>query len=426
MVGEGVIGAIINIVVLSYVARTLGPESYGMYAYVFALAALLASFGHLGLDPIAIRSLVNEPELLHGEILGTAMVLRLVAYGLAAIGLVFYGIFNPDHSHLEVSLFFAAAVFLVSQPGTTVPVLWFRAKSDMRSPSASNLFVAFVGGMLKIAVLTAGFGVLALGISQAFAGIAASGLLICVFLKKGGMRFSMWSISRNRIAAMLKNSWRFQVGGLLAALYLQIDIPLIRVFAGPEDVGEYAVAARLVAMLGIFAVAVAATVYPLMIRAHEQGRKAEDHMLRLCFSIMTLGAYFFIVAEILVGDEVLRLLIGERFEESGALVSILILTLPFAFTRPITNHWAVLNNRGNFIILSESLGALIVICLNLVLLPTLGAYGAALSMLISFTVASIFAKLFKRDTRRLLALQAISFINPVTPVLSILFKRFKN
>lgn len=417
---EGLSSAIVNIVVLSYLTRVLGPGPIGMYAYVYALAALVGMLGYLSLDGVVIRELVTTDREKHGEIIGTAIMLRMIGYLVAAILIVGYSALQREHSGTEIALFASAALFLVGQPVSMVLTLWFRAQSNLRTPSAANLSVTFAGGGLKITALFLGLGVVAIGFTQTLAAFLASGALLAVFLRHGGPSLRNWSVSWPRGLEMLRECWKLQVGALLGTLYLQIDIPMLRLLAGPEVVGEYAVAARLVAMTLIFSAGVAMTAYPAMIRARAEGPEAYARLLRLAFSVVTLGAYLGILGNALFGQWILDRLVGDRFEHTSLLVTLLLLTLPLAFTRALVSQWVTLNGRGNFLIWSEGLGALTVVGLNLILIPRLGGTGAAISMLAAYVVSSVGAKIIAPDTRWLLMIQLKSLIDPVSPVIRLL------
>ena len=423
MVADGLFAALVNVAILAYIARTLGPEAYGMYAFVFALAALLGMLGHMGLDGVLTRELVNEPPNRQPRILGTAFVLRAGGYLFAAAAVLVVPRMGGTYRWEEELLFAAAAIFLLVQPLFAVLTVWFRAKADLGGPSFANMTATVVGGGLKIASLAFGFGIVAVGLSQAVAVIFGAAVLAWLFRRRGGPSLTLWSASGAEAGVMLREGWRLHLGSILASVYLMIDIPMLRLLTDVETVGQYAAPARLVAMTHIFAAAVATTLYPSLVRAHARDRSAFESLMRTGFSAVVLGAYLIIAGNFLFGSAVLNLLLGENFEESGTIASILVLSLPFAFARQIISRWVILDRKGNYLIWSEALGAATVVGLNLLLIPRFGGSGAAISVVAAFVVTSILSQSVNKDNRRILRIQILSFVDPVSPFLRLLSNR---
>ena len=423
MMADGLFAALVNVAILAYIARNLGPEAYGMYAFVFAVAALLGMLGHMGLDGVLTRELVKEPPSRQPRILGTAFLLRAGGYLLAAAAVLVVPRVGGIYSWEEELLFAAAAMFLLVQPLSAVLTVWFRAQADLGGPSFANMIATVVGGGLKVAALAFGFGIVAVGLSQAVAVIFGAVVLASLFHRRGGPSPSLWSASRAEAGVMLREGWRLHLGSILASIYVMIDIPMLRLLTDIETVGQYAAPARLVAMTHIFAAAVATTLYPSLVRAHALDRGAFESLMRTGFSAVVLGAYVIIAANLLFGNAVLNLLLGENFEESGTIASILVLSLPFAFARQIISRWVILDKKGNYLIWSEALGAATVVGLNLLLIPRFGGSGAAISMVAAYITTSILSQSVNKDSRRILRIQILSFVDPLTPFLRLLSNR---
>ena len=58
-----------------WVARYLGPDSFGLFNYAAAFVGIVSIVGTMGLDSFVVRDIVREPEK-RDEILGTAFILK--------------------------------------------------------------------------------------------------------------------------------------------------------------------------------------------------------------------------------------------------------------------------------------------------------------------------------------------------------------
>ena len=90
LVGERSLLLVLNFVVSVWFINYLGPSLYGKYAYAVSFATLFATLATLGLNNIVIRELSRSADD-HGQILGTAFVMRLgssaITFGLIAIAI---------------------------------------------------------------------------------------------------------------------------------------------------------------------------------------------------------------------------------------------------------------------------------------------------------------------------------------------------
>ena len=74
MLAERGIGVLIAFFIMTLVARALGPEHFGAYAYLFSLTMLLSPIAHFGMIEALVREAVARPE--HRPVIfGSAMAL---------------------------------------------------------------------------------------------------------------------------------------------------------------------------------------------------------------------------------------------------------------------------------------------------------------------------------------------------------------
>ena len=74
------------------VARYLGPENFGLLAYVLSLVAIFTTAGHMGLSGLVVRDLVKYPAQ-RVEIVGTTIAVKTLGLGVGYIFLVTYAWF---------------------------------------------------------------------------------------------------------------------------------------------------------------------------------------------------------------------------------------------------------------------------------------------------------------------------------------------
>jgi O-antigen/teichoic acid export membrane protein len=154
----------------------------------------------------------------------------------------------------------------------------------------------------------------------------------------------------------------------------------------PGEVGIYAAALRIVALLGFVPMAVYTAAAPEITRAHQADRGLYARRLRDVYRVMLLAFALMALPMVLVPDVLIRWTVGDDYLASAAL-------LPWLSLRLLLTNLGVarglhLTNEGLFMhgLLTAVAGMVVNLSLNAFLIPIYGAHGCVASALISFTV----------------------------------------
>ena len=118
-------------------------------------------------------------------------------------------------------------------------------------------------------------------------------------------------------------------------------------------------------------------------------------MLDLLFFI----AFIFAVFIALISNKLILLTFGPAYMDSAGILSVHIWAGLFIFMRSAFNRWILMEDVLILSIITQGLGGVVNVLLNLLLIPKLGGYGAALATLLSYATASYFALFFHRKSR---------------------------
>ncbi|WP_416907696.1 MAG: lipopolysaccharide biosynthesis protein [Polymorphobacter sp.] len=141
-----------------------------------------------------------------------------------------------------------------------------------------------------------------------------------------------------------------------------------------------------------------------------------ERQLRLGFSAMAAMAYVLLLAAATLGGPVVALVFGAEWAETGPLLLLLAVTLPMSFMRYLVTRWVILAGQGRYLMVSEAVGATLNLLLNLLLIPTMGAVGAALATIAGFVVAGPVSLLLWPQGRAIGRLLLLSLLDPVSPL----------
>lgn len=413
LLADNLVASVLGLFVFAVIARTLGPVEYGYYAYVFSLAALFAVLGHMGLDGLVIREIVEAKDRDRKVvIMGTAGGLRLAGYTIGALMCFCMGLFVPGQTITEIWLFVTAFFYILLIPLPQIPKAWLQAQAEARFGAMAGLAGTVLGAGAKIGLVLAGFGVIWVGAVQAGTVVLVLCIVLPIYLWRGGppirtLRFD-WAVA----VGMLRESWQIFAGAILAIIYLKIDLVMLRWMSGPEEVGIYAVAARLSEVPYILAATIMTTIFPRLIELYNAGAPVYAVRLQTVFHVMAALALVVIGCLALLGPPVIGFAFGPEFTAAGPMLMIHMLAMPFIYMRYVFSRWIIIERFAVFSIYSTSFGALANVALNLMLIPAFGGIGAAIATVISYACASYFALLLTGRTRPIFRMMTRALFMP--------------
>ena len=411
LMSRSVVSAVAALVVLTVVAQMLGPEQFGAYTYVFALANLFAVLGHLGLDSLVIRELVARKDE-HPLVLGTAFAMRFAGHALGAILCLAYGLLFPGHSTIEIWLFVAASLFILLTP---LPILFlqrFNSRVEARFAVIPRIVGNVVGSGFKVVAVMMGAGVVVVGFAQTAIPALVLMIALPLFLYRGGPVPWRWRVSWAEIRVLLGESWKVFLGTLLSMIYLKIDTVMLRWWRGVEEVGIYGVAARMSEVFYLVPLAVIMTLFPRLIQLHKTKREIFDARFQGLLRFLAVLAFLSVLVVLLAGPWAIELIFGPAYVDAGPIVMVHILSVPFIFMNQAFYRWLLIEKYTGFMIVANGLGATANVVLNALLIPDYGMMGAAVATLISYSAAAYLVLAVHPRTRPVFVMMTRALIMP--------------
>jgi O-antigen/teichoic acid export membrane protein len=178
---------------------------------------------------------------------------------------------------------------------------------------------------------------------------------------------------------------RGQVGGLMSQLNLRFDFILLGLFAGPAVLGVYAVASKFAELVRILGMALTYVFYPAFAKDGPSRAIARAGRLIRRAGMLTAGA---VIPLWLAAGFVLPAFYGSSFDAAVTPARIILLGLVldgvagmiigllYGIGRPGLNSWAM------------AAGLAVTVVLDFLLIPRLGATGAAIASAIAYTTTA--------------------------------------
>lgn len=366
-----------------YIARSLGPDEYGIYTAVGAFVGMFQVFTFRGLNRVILREGSKDVSTL-GRILQRTIGIRVVFVLAAATLCITCVSFTPYEfrAKLYVVLFSAQLAYMGID---TFLATIYQVNEKMQYISIFSLTAKIVFVILAVILLHIGFDLLWLFLASLLANFAT--LIVNYRFSKRFVQFKMFSrIHFDKV--LLKPALVFSLLGFVGIIATRVDLFMISLLGTAKDVGIYGVAYQIARQGLMLRNVTAVAFFPSFVRRFHnrqmEGAKLIKYSLFLAVAIFlaTLAVSFFV-------ERIVTTVFGVEYEQAGRILKVLLFYLAFPWASlPFTNALQATHNEklGLYI---GSVMAVLNIPLNIIFFYTFGLIGIAYSTLVVYGVGSV-------------------------------------
>jgi O-antigen/teichoic acid export membrane protein len=322
----------LSFLVTLLLARELGAEGFGLYAFAVSIAAILGRLVGLGLPELIIRLTASAEDgartaTLRG-VLRFALIASLALSTLLSAGYLLAVGANPTDAGFwsdPVTWAILLMVPLSAVSGNLKGVLNGLGRIGetiwLGDPLRLGIFLALIAGALWL-IEAQPTPVLMLQLS-----VASSFFLVLILAQR--MRAALARLATARGRTWHPRTWGHEAAalglvGLITAGYQQADIIMLKWLAGPAEVGLYHVANRVSNLLTFFTAAAVIPLAPMLARHHAAGERAETRRLVRSSLVMVFAlALVPALAMILLGPDLLDPIFGADYAAASFALQIL-------------------------------------------------------------------------------------------------------
>jgi lipopolysaccharide exporter len=355
-------------------ARVLGAERLGEYAYAMGLAALFGLLPNMGISTVVTRAIARDPIEGNG-VFRVALRAQALLAGLVFGVIPMFAVLLPEQPvPLKYVWLAAAQLALGTLSWPYLAVLGGRARYD--SLAKAELATGFVGSAALLAAVVLGGSVVVFLMAQ----VLAAGIAVLVARRSAAPFLPTGRTQTMALSTLLREGAPFGAGAAVQSVYTRLDILLLGQMATTVALGLYSAAYKPINMAVYFGVTAAGTLFPLMVQTPKGS--APDALGR---AMRGLGVAAPAMALIFTGlaAPLLQTLYGDEFTAAAPILVILAWSaaanwlyapLGVALQARGWEHWWLAGLGG-------------VLCVNLLgnlwSIPRWGAVGAAAVTLVS-------------------------------------------
>ncbi len=355
------------------VVRSLGREAFGYYSFIYVFLVFFETFIDFGLNNILVREAAQHPEDTP-KLLGNAILLRLLlaAFSIPLAWVLVSRFDYPAPVRFGVIL----ASFQLLLVFRSIFEVIFRLKLLM-------FWAAFWNGVravLNLLLVMAAF-FLRPQIPTFILAALVSGFISMAGLAWFSLRFTRYSLKWDSavLLRLLRECWPLAASNILTFICLRMDVMLLSKLRGFSDVGLYNAALRVTESLGIVAVSLMTSVYPLLSEAYLQDRAHFKKMIASSYRVLLLAGLPLAVGGLFTAKDLLVMLFGVSFASSGTTLAILLWYLIASFMGVFLVNVLYACRRQIVDVQITFLQMVVALFLNLILIPRFGFNGAAVA-----------------------------------------------
>ena len=388
--------ASINIFLSIVLARSLGPENFGILNYLLAFLFLFTSLSSLGMNPILVNQIIKNKDRNNHITIMNAYYFRFIFSLFNYLIFIFLiNILNKNQIYLNYSLIIGIGIIFKS---CEVFFSYFEAKSLSKYIVISQLV-----GLISSAIIV--FYVINKNLDYIYIYYALILDIILVFILINTFYYLKISTFFIRINLLvLKNiilkSFPVLISSLSIILYMRIDQIMINAIVDEYNLGVYSVSVRYIEIFHFIPKIIMISLLPILLLS----KKYNLDLLKLNSVIFKLSLILMIFV-FLSSDFLIPFIFSDIYIDSVATTKILSFSIIFVFFGVTNEHWYVSNNLQKYYAIYVFLGALTNALLNYILISKFGIEGAAYATIITYFLIIFIFDYLNKKTRNLLKIK---------------------
>lgn len=363
-----------------YIARVLGDVEFGKYSFALAFTLLFAFFSDFGLSQLTIREVANRKEDASAY-LGTVSAVKLVL-SIATVVLVVVAINLLGYPYEIIIAVYVAVAYAVVNSFNTFLCSFYRAFERMEYELLTRVIEKLIIFPLAIVFLLLGYGFIAV-ISAFLIGslvrLGISSVLVAIKFTRPQLNFD-----RSFLRPLFTQALPFGLTTLFVVIYFKIDTIMLSMMVGDAAVGWYNASYNIIeGLIALVAGSLGGVIYPIFSKNSTRSPERLRQMYLQSFQIIFIvGLLIFVFVEVF-SFEIIEILYGPDYQMSALVLQIQIIAFLIICVSTVTSTLLYSAKMQRIVAIGTSLGALLNVCLNYILIPHYSLFGAAWATVIT-------------------------------------------
>ncbi len=370
--GARVVEVALALVITGSITRYLGRSGFGDYVTVLAFVYIFSVIADLGLYSIVVRE-ISRKGADEEKIVNNAFTLRVVA-GFFILGSAYFvSLLFPYSQSVKQGIAVAAFGFWILSNIQLLMGVFQKhlamdkvAIAEITGRIAQLLFIWFFISK------NLGFLYIVLAI---LLGALVNLILILHFVSayvkiKPAFDFGFWK-------KLLAQAMPLAVSAILVLIYFRLDTIFLSIMKTSDAVGIYGISYKILENLIFFPAMIVGLTMPIMSRFIFTDRLKFQSVVQRTLDFLIIAALPAIIGTIMISDKIIRVIAGDGFHDSPAVLDILMIALGFIFLGALFSNIIIAANRQKRLAQIYLIGMIFNVITNIVFIPHYSYFGAA-------------------------------------------------
>lgn len=380
-----------------WVARSLGPEEYGIFSFILSVIMLVTPFYTFGTDEYLVGHLVKDREN-KNSYMTSALLLKIFGGFISISLLLMYAFFAVREDDVDVWNYIFLFSFIMFFRSLDVFDNWYQSLVEAKKVSLVRSFVIGIAAALKLLGLYYALGwkyfVLISGLEIALLEV---GYVFVFFIVDRQKLFL--SFDRSILSDMLKKSRPLMLLMFLDFALMRLDQIMIREFLGDSALGKFSVAVKLVEIWRFLPVAICTSLYPSIVASFQDQTQYKNKVVK-SYSIMFWLALSFVGSIYIIAGPLVEHLYGEKYLDSILYLKMYSVLTFFSFFIFARTKILAIEKLSSIGVLISTISIVLNVVLNFYFIQKFQVMGAIYSSLLSYIVPNVIFSVVHEGIRR--------------------------
>ncbi|MEQ9235291.1 flippase [Coleofasciculus sp. E2-BRE-01] len=387
----------LSLVVGVWVTRYLGPTQFGTLTYAMTFVGMFRFATLQALKTLVVRDIARTPTS-KNETLGTTFALQF-AGGLitllTAVVTIYWLQPNESLTHWLVGIIAAGTLF---NAFNTID-FWFQSQIQSKyTVAAKNSAYVFMAA-IRVGLIYLQAPLIAFAWAR-LAEVVLGSIGLVIIYQSQGNHIQAWRTNWKRAKELLQEGWLLVGAGIAIYIYADIDqLMLGSMLPDKSELGFYAAAVKISRLLDFFPMVLASSILPKLTALKETSQDDYLDKLQVYFDISTLIWLAGAIPVSLLSHYIVQILYGADFAPAGTLLSIYVWSQFNSCFGVARGTVLTIERKLKFTLIFTSMGAIVNLVLNFLLIPGYGAMGATIATIITYLIVIILINFLIKELR---------------------------
>ena len=374
-----------SLVLFGVMARRLGDEGFGVFAFGLAFVMLITALANFGQDWILTREVARDQRRIHHYFANTLVLKTLLAVPALAIGVSAALLLGNDSETVAVILFLGIAVVAEQFMATCFGA--FQAHDRVDFIAVALLSQRIVTAIAGVVALLLGANVVV--VSVVYLGGACFALALAFALLARRVVRPKASVDRGSWWPLIRVALPVGIATVFGTILFRVDIAILALFSSDAVVGHYGGAFRLFEATLFLSWSVGTATYPVFSRLTRMSDPPAGLVFERSLKLVVAATLPLAVGAMMLAEPVITLFYGSEFEPGAMALALLAPAIALFPIAHIAGGLLVAQDRQTAVGVVYGLVAAQNLVGNLILVPLFSLEGAAVETSITQLLLAI-------------------------------------